>query len=258
MILLLAGTKEGRELASSLVNAGIKVLASAATPYGGALLREIPGVVVKTGRLDAAGLERLLDKHRIKGIVDATHPFAEEITRLARQAAQSGGRPYLRWERPRTPLPESDLLYRVEDWNAVAEMISELQVRRLFLTIGINHLEFIAKHPLLAHCSFTARVAPLPGAVSACLQAGLKPQQIIALQYPGSRELNIALLKHFQAEALVTKESGSQGGVMEKVGAALNLEIPVVLVERPPGDAAISAVSDPEAVISWAKIVAGM
>lgn len=257
MILVLAGTKDGRELAACLVNAGFKVLASAATPYGGALLRETPGVIVKTGSLDAAGLERLLDRHRIKGIVDATHPFAVEISQLAQDAARTSGRPYLRWERPRAALPDSNLLYRVQDWDGVVTKVSELDIGCVFLAVGVNPLPFIVKHPLLSHCFFAARVLPLPGAVSTCLRAGLKPQQIIALQYPGSRELNMTLFEHFQAEALVTKESGPEGGTAEKVAAALDLGIPVVLVERPVTDTAVSTVSDPDAVIRWAKKVEG-
>lgn len=256
MILVLAGTQDGRELAACLVNAGFEVLASAATPYGGALLGETPGVIVKTGSLDAAGLERLLDKHQIKGIVDATHPFAVKISQLAQDAARTSGCPYLRWERPRSALPDSNLIHRVPDWNGVVKKVSDLDVRCVFLAVGVKTLPFIVGHPLLSHCFFTARVLPLPGAVSTCLKVGLKPQQIIALQYPGSRELNMALLEHFQAEALVTKESGPEGGTEAKVTAALDLGIPVVLMERP-ADTALSAVSDQEAVIRWAKQVEG-
>lgn len=136
MILLLAGTKDGRELAADLISAGFSVLASVTTSYGGALLQEIPGVIVKIGRLDAAGMQRLVDEHRIKGILDATHPFAVEISQLAQDAACTSGRPYLRWERPSAALPESSLLYRVQDWDGVAEKISDLQARSVFWLWG--------------------------------------------------------------------------------------------------------------------------
>jgi precorrin-6x reductase len=257
LILLLAGTKDGRELAADLISAGFSVLASVTTSYGGALLQEIPGVIVKIGRLDAAGMQRLVDEHRIKGILDATHPFAVEISQLAQDAACTSGRPYLRWERPSAALPESSLLYRVQDWDGVAEKISDLQARSVFLAVGVNHLAFIVGHPLLSLCSFTARVLPLPEAVSTCLRVGLKPQQIVALQGPGSRELNRALFEHFQADALVTKESGPEGGTVEKVAAALDLKISVVLVERPVADSAGPVVSDKDEVIYWAKQVEG-
>ncbi|HHV35246.1 MAG TPA: precorrin-6A reductase [Syntrophomonadaceae bacterium] len=257
MILLLAGTKDGRELAADLVSAGFRVLASVTTPYGGALLREIPGVIVKIGRLDAAEMQRLVDRHRIKGILDATHPFAAEISQVAENVARSSGRPYLRWERQSAALPESSLLYQVQDWDGVAEKISDLHARSIFLAVGVNNLAFIVGHPLLSHCSFAVRVLPLPGAVSTCLRVGLKPQQIVALQGPGSRELNRTLFEHFQVDALVTKESGPEGGTAEKVRAALDLGIPIVLVERPVSERTDygHVVSDKDAVIRWAEQV---
>ncbi len=257
MILLLAGTKDGRRLAAAIVKAGFRVMASAATPYGGELLREISGVLVHTGRLDAAGLERLAAKHKVKGILDATHPFAVEITRISQEVASSLELPYLCWERQPVKLPDSKLLHRVKTWDGAAVKIKELDARIVFLAVGVNPLPFIVGHPLLSCCRFVARVLPLAGSVSNCLRNGLKPGQIVALQGPGSRELNSALFEHFQAEALVIKESGPEGGTPEKAAAALELGIPVVLVERPTAGADVPTASNIEKVIHWVEQVEG-
>jgi precorrin-6A/cobalt-precorrin-6A reductase len=61
----------------------------------------------------------------------------------------------------------------------------------------------------------------------------LKPSEIIAMQGPFSYELNKALLIDYRASVLVTKESGPVGGTDNKIKAALDLGIPVILMERP-------------------------
>lgn len=252
MILVLAGTKDGRTVAAALAEAGFAVLASAATAYGGELLREVPGIAVHAGALDREALERLVAEHRIKGILDATHPFAEEISRLAREISSAHEIPCLRWERPREELPASGLLHRVADWEEAVSCLVKLEVNRVFLAVGVKALEFLLRHRSLSSCHFTARVLPLPEAINSCVALGLRPEQICALQGPVTRELNQALLEYYQAGALVTKESGPTGGTAAKVAAALALGIPVVLVERPAAAAGLPAVSTVAEVLSWA------
>jgi len=252
LILVLAGTKDGRALAASLAEAGFEVIASAATAYGGELLRDVPGIAVHAGVLDGAGLDQLLTEHGIKGILDATHPFAKEISRLACETASARRIPYLRWERPQEELPASDLLHRVADWEEAVSCLVRLGVSRVFLAVGVKALEFLLRHPSLSSCHFTVRVLPLPEAINSCTALGLRPEQICALQGPVTRELNQALLEYYHAGALVTKESGSTGGTAAKVAAALALEIPVVLVERPAVAAGLPAVSTVAEVLSWA------
>ncbi|BAF59137.1 precorrin-3B methylase and precorrin-6x reductase [Pelotomaculum thermopropionicum SI] len=258
-ILVLAGTKEGRELAAVLAAAGHRVVASAATPYGGALLRET-GLAVREGRLDAAGLQKLIEEEGVKGILDATHPFAGEITRLAREAARASGISYLRWERPPASLPADDpLIRRVRDWEEAAECLAALGKERVFLAVGIKPLPFFLNHPALRRCRFLVRVLPVPGSLRACIQLGLQPEQIVALQGPGTQKFNEALLEEYRAEILVTKESGETGGVGEKIAAARARKIPVIVVERPPdpgGEGERSTVSSREEVLRWADGIA--
>lgn len=259
MLLVLAGTKDGRDLAGILAAEGFRVLASAATAYGGELLQEVPGIAVHVGRLDAEGLNRLVEAYDIKGIVDATHPFAVEISRLAREAAASRRIPCLCWERPPASLckENSQLLHRAADWEGAVRCLAALRAKRLFLAVGVRPLAFFVNHPALRGRHFLVRVLPLPEAVAACRRLGLRPEQICALQGPVTQELNRALLEHFRAEALVTKESGPAGGTGEKVAAALSLGIPVVLVDRPRVESAAPKASTVEEVLRWAAEVEG-
>jgi precorrin-6x reductase len=237
MILVLAGTRDGRGLAAALAAAGWEVLASAATPYGAGLLRTTaPGLAVREGRLDRAAMEELLRSGPVQGLLDATHPFAVEVSRLAREAALSCGVPYLRWERPFTALPDSPLVHVVSGWPEAAEQLAALGARQVFLAVGVKPLKAIINHPALAGCRFTVRVLPVSESLEACRSLGLSPEQIVACQGPGTVKLNEALLDAYGAEAFVVKESGHEGGTADKVRAALNLNTPVVVVGRPVGD----------------------
>lgn len=260
MIFVLAGTREGRELAATLVRAGHRVMASAVTPYGAELLRQIPGVVVWEGALNAEQFAALIKNQGIKGILDATHPFATEITRLAQEAAARCGVPYLRWERPETPLPrDHPLIHLVETWEEAVLKVASLSGRRVFLAVGVKPLSLFLTHTALRGRQFTVRVLPLPESLRVCYQLGLRPDQIVALQGPGTQKMNEALLEEYQTEVLVTKESGDVGGTKEKVAAACALGIPVVVVQRPVtfsgGTANFERASDVDYVCCWAKMV---
>lgn len=245
MILVLAGTGDGRVLAERLVAEGYRVLASAATPYGGEILRSVHGLEVREGALDRGSLLSLVRERGVKGILDATHPFAVEITKLACDVARCCGISYLRWERkPHRVAAEHPLVHPVSSWEEAAQCLAQLGVERVFLAVGVKPLEFLVTHPLLRSCHFIARVLPVPGSLETCCRLGLKPGQIVALQGAGTAKLNEALLDYFSAQAMVTKESGKEGGTAEKIASALARGIPVVLVRRPEAPV-------PDAARSW-------
>lgn len=263
MILVLAGTRDGRDLADALAAAGFEVLASAATSYGAELLHAgAPGLAVREGRLDQMALEGLLQSGQIQGLLDATHPFATAVSRLAIETAQHYGIPYLRWERPLAVLPDSPLVHRVAGWSEAIERLAALGASQIFLAVGVKPLDSIINHSALTGCRFTVRVLPVPESLETCRRLGLGLDRIVACQGPGTVKLNEALLEACGAEAFVIKESGPEGGTAEKVQAALNLHIPVVIVGRPVPDSDVRERPDaellaqvarqPEQVLNWA------
>ncbi len=255
MILVLAGTGEGKELAAGLAAAGFEVLASAATAFGGELLRAVPGIAVREGPLDAAALEELVLEKRVLGILDATHPFAVEISRMAGDVAARCGIPYLRWERGFAPLPSDPLVHCVSGWEEAVECLAGLGVEDVFLAVGMKPLEVFLRHPKLGRCRFTVRVLPVPESVEACRRLGLGIDRIIAMRGPGTRKLNEALLEESGAQALVIKDSGTEGGTLVKIEAALALRIHVVVVQRPLPGLSGEAATSLEDVIRWAEKV---
>ncbi|GAB6180937.1 precorrin-6A reductase [Desulfotomaculum defluvii] len=231
MILVLAGTLEGRKTAALLQTAGFKVLASTVTDYGSQLLLEQGVQQARTGALDRASLKELLGQG-VELLVDATHPFAAEVSMTSIGAAQEVGIPYVRLERPQTNLPVHPLVYACDDLNSSIKKALSLG-RVIFSTLGSKNLPMLIAAAKETGVKVVARILPEPAVVANCLNLGLTPRDMIALQGPCSQELNMALYKQYQSEVIITKDSGNTGGVQEKIGAALELGIPIVIWQRP-------------------------
>ncbi|MHB1042645.1 MAG: precorrin-6A reductase [Eubacteriales bacterium] len=240
MILVLAGTTEGREMIAALSALGRRVTAAALTSYGAEIARSAGAGEVLCGGLAEDSLCALLQSRKFKAVVDCTHPFAVTVTETARQACARHGVPYYRCSRPAAELPAHPLVKKVGDWEEAAGAVAALECRNIFLAIGTRRLDLFVNSPLLRQKRLIARVLPEVGSLAACRSLGLPPRDIVAIQGPCGRELNLALYRHCGAEAVVTKEDGTAGGLEDKVSAALELGLPVIIVSRPREDNGMS------------------
>ena len=230
MIFVAAGTRDGREIAMQLTAQGYDVIASAVSDYGGSLLREA-GVAANARPLNAEDLGAYLREIGAQIFIDATHPYAVQVSQNAMTVCQELHIPYLRYERPATS-QKTGKIYPVESYEAAAAMAATLG-KNIFLTVGSRHLQVFAKHPALKEANLTTRVLPTAAVLAECQDLGFTPGQIIALQGPFSRELNREFYKKYDAQVIVTKDSGKIGGTDTKLEAAADMKIPVVVVCRP-------------------------
>ena len=227
MIFLAAGTADGRALAQELLAAGYQVAASVTSRYGAELLAACDGkLVINEEPLDEAALIRYAASHDVQVIVDASHPYAVNVSKNAMMAAKKLGIPYLRYERSLTEL--SGEIHIVHSYEEAASQSSALG-RRIFLTTGSHNLKAFTTAPALADAVLIARVLPTAEVLALCEALGLTPAQIVALQGALNREL----FRRYQAEVIVTKNSGQVGGTDTKLAAAKELGLPVVLIDRP-------------------------
>ena len=240
-VLLFGGTTEGRELALWLRDAGIPALSHVATDYGEALLRE-EALPAEYGRLDAAEMEHLLRTGDFFAALDATHPFATEVSKNIRAAAAAAGIRYYRILRGEGSASEAEEAEEIEarlrargcyrlfdsqqeaaDWLAKTE-------GSIFLATGSKELKAYAALP---RERLTVRILPGEEALRKAAEAGIRTDHIIAMQGRSSVSLNQALLQQYGAKFLVTKQSGKPGGYLEKLRAAEELGICFVAIRRP-------------------------
>ena len=224
-----AGTTEGRRLVELLVDAPVEVTACVATEYGEALLTPRERLTVSHRRLTEEEMEALLAQERFDLVVDATHPYAAEVTENIARACRGVGVEYLRLLREADALPEGAVYF--PDTEAAVNWLAETE-GNILLTTGSKELAKYAALPGFARRVY-ARVLPMEASLSACRAAGLGPDRIIAMQGPFSREMNAALLEAVSAKYLVTKDTGGTGGFGEKAAAARDAGAVLVVVGRP-------------------------
>jgi len=232
LILVLAGTTEGRKIAAALEKEGHRVIVTTATDYGGELLRKTFSGEIITKSLNSAELLQLIKNRNIDRVIDATHPYALEISNNARQACLKAAVLYERIERATSSDLDVDreMILEVDSFEAATELAATF-TGNIFLTIGSKKLHcFTAR---INPSRLVARILPLSDSLTECLTLGISPANIIAMQGPFDKELNKLLLRRYNAEVLVTKESGMAGGTAEKISAAQSLSIPIILITRP-------------------------
>jgi precorrin-6A/cobalt-precorrin-6A reductase len=252
MILVLAGTSEGREAVKLLLREGLPVMATVTTEYGARLLKEEGLKKVVTGKQSEKSLCDLIKNNGIGLIIDATHPFAVEISSIALKTAQELEVAYVRLEREETPLPESPLIVTSHTLeNAVEEALSIGGT--LFSALGSKHLPYLVKKAKMTGTKIVARVLPTPAVIEGCFNLGLKPEEIIAVKGPFSKDLNKEFFREYGAEVVITKDSGKEGGLQAKLEAALELNIPCIVWKRPNLDYP-HVIHSPEEIVSELRI----
>ncbi len=232
MILVLAGTSEGRLAAASLEKEGFEVIASTATAYGGELLAKDFHGEITARPLSFAEMVRLITEKKIDKVIDATHPYAVEVSSNAVEACRLKGIAYERLERDEETFAEEDGLFRARDVEEAVQLAADVE-GSIFLTTGSSKLESYTAG--LDAERLVVRILPVKESLEKCLSLGISPRNIIAMQGPFDEELNRCLFKHYRASLVITKDSGRAGGTREKIDAARGLGIPVILISRPGG-----------------------
>ena len=221
-----SGTTEGRRFSQKLAAMGAEVTVCVATPLGAEEQGQMAGITVHAGRLLPDAMAALLAGADL--CVDATHPYAVDVTRNIRAAAAQAGVEYRRLLRAQSPLPEGCAVFETA---AQAAAYLAGTAGNVLLATGAKELAaFAALDPARLY----PRVLPTPEGIAACEAANIPHRNIIAMQGPFSLALNVALMQQFGVRYLVTKDGGAAGGFAEKVQAAARTGAQLVVLRRPP------------------------
>ena len=218
-ILILGGTEEARLLAAQLVKLGHEVTTSLAGRTSEPLL---PTGNVRVGGFGGGdGLGNYLLSERFDQIVDATHPYAEEIKRSAVRAAELAGLRLIRLTRPGWAEPHYAFWKHVASAEEAAEVLPK--GARALLTVGHRKLEPYLKR---TDCSFVVRSIEPPER-----ELPVNATSLLA-RPPFFFNGELALLQDQGITHLICKNSG--GAQTEaKLQAALRLRLPVFMIARP-------------------------
>jgi precorrin-6A/cobalt-precorrin-6A reductase len=174
-------------------------------------------------------------------VVDATHPFAAQMSANAEQACSSTSVPRVRLQRPAWIEQDGDRWHRVPDLDAAAGALADLGARRVLLTTGRQELQPFAG---LTSTWFLVRAVDAPD------PQPLPDAEVLLDRGPFTFDAELGLLRDYGIDALLTKDSGG-AATAPKMEAARTLAIPVIVVDRPsppPGP----LVTDAAAAATWA------
>jgi precorrin-6A/cobalt-precorrin-6A reductase len=221
-LLVLGGTTEAAALADALAQrAGIFAVVSLAgrTPHPAP--SPLPQRIGGFGGAD--GLRTWLKAERIGAVVDATHPFAAQMSRHAAEACGAAGVPLLAFSRPPWRRRRGDDWIEVASTEAAATALGP-KPRRVFLTLGRGQLAAFAAAPW--H-HYLVRAISAPSDVDA-----LPVHRLLLSRGPYRLADEQALMRNEGVEIVVSKNSGG-AATYAKVEAARHLGLPVVMIRRP-------------------------
>ncbi len=244
-----------------------------ATDYGAGLLPTEKHLAVNVGRLNAEEMaerfitanslfrsltmgesKSVIDKHPINDdflekisedraesvlVIDATHPYAAEVTENIYKACRASGVRCLRIVRPEadSDTDNSDFLYfenlkKAVQWlNSTFENFPEKR-KHILITTGSKEIqEYTAIPDFEEYCY--VRALPTPEVLEKCMALGFRRDRLILMQGPFSVDMNLAQLRYASAGYIVTKDSGEIGGFPGKCDAAIELGVKILVIGRP-------------------------
>lgn len=218
--LILGGIADASQLAAEIARARIDAVYS----YGGRTRapadQPLPTRIGGFGGVN--GLADYIRREDITHVIDATHPFAAEMSRNAVEACAQTGTPLIALERSPWTRARGDNWIETADVDAAVAALPELPTK-VFLAIGRQHIAPFATKP---QHGYTLRFvdppeAPLPFVADVIVSRG-----------PFTLEGELEMMRTRGIAWIVARNSGGDGA-RAKIDAARMLDLPVIMISRP-------------------------
>lgn len=222
MIWIIGGTTETHELVEKLKGKRDYII-TVATESGKEVLGDERVVV---SRLSKEDMIKFIMDNNITTLIDMSHPYAVEVSKNAKEAANNCGIEYIRYLRESADLKGAIVFSNMEECMDFLKGIKG----NVFFTTGSKNIKDFEK--VRGENSFIYRVLPSLESIEECVKNGLKLQDIVAILGPVSCELNEGMFKEYKSEYVVMKDSGIKGGTREKILACRKLGITPLVIGR--------------------------
>lgn len=239
MIWIIAGTSEARQLIDRISDLNSYV-ATVATEDGREFIRTNNLLV---GRMNYEQMIVFAGTNDISLIVDMTHPYARAVSENAKKVAKKLKLKYIRYARHKTDI-SSNSIY-LKGLKEAYGYISKLN-GTLFFTTGSKNIEDFER--IRASNRFVYRVLPALESIKKCSDCNISLKNIVAMLGPFSEEHNKSIFKEYKADYVVMKDSGVNGGSLEKIKACDALGIVPIIIGRDQEDG-ISSLDKIESII---------
>ena len=234
-VFLLGGTKDSINIIEHIKkNYDAHILTTTTTEYGARLANEGGSDETIARPLLKDEIIKIIKENDFEILIDATHPFAEHITQTSASISNELNLPYIRFERPSTDLSNVNTsnIHYVKSFTEAGQLIQdEYQTGNVLHFAGANTMNDILKYVPVER--FYPRILKVESSIEKCEKLGVDPDHIIPMKGAASIEENIELIEKYDATVMITKESGEIGGVIEKIQAANEQDVAVIMIQRP-------------------------
>lgn len=223
MIWIIGGTSESRRLIDRIKDLDSYIV-TVATESGEEFIENIK---CYTGRMDYAGMLEFVSKNCISLIVDLSHPYAKVVTENAKKVAGEKNIGYIRYTRKKV-VPNSKGIY-LKNYEEAYDYIAKIN-GTVFFTTGSKNIGDFEK--VRGENRFIYRILPALESIKICRKHDIKLKDIIAVLGPFSVEYNKAMFKEYGVDYVVMKDSGEEGGTLDKIRACEELGIIPIIIGR--------------------------
>lgn len=222
MILIFGGTTEGRMVAKVLDESGATYFYST---RGDLQDIQLAHGIRLTGGMDVTQMTAYCQQHDIRLLVDAAHPFAEALHRNVVELARIIRVPLIRYDRIYPP-HDSDLVW-CQDYDDAMRQLAKQGIDRLLALTGVNTIAKLQPYWQEHECWF--RILNRGTSEQLARKAGFPSDHLVYYQ----QDDTATLLQQLHPQAIITKESGTSGGFVEKIEAAREAGVKAFVVMRP-------------------------
>ena len=234
-IFLLGGTKDSINIIQHIKkNYDAYIMTTTTTEYGARLAMEGGSDDTIARPLPKDEIIKILTDEGFDILIDATHPFAAHITQTSAGIARELKIPYIRFERPTTNLENIDTshIHYVNSFDDAGKLIAgKFSQGNVLHFAGANTMADIVKYVPVER--FYPRILKVENSIRKCDELGIDSSHIIPMTGAATLEENIDLIEKYDASVMITKESGEIGGVVEKIEAANQKDIAIIMIQRP-------------------------
>ena len=223
MIWIIGGTSEARIIGDK-INDLTNYVISIATPSGQDFF-DAENLYI--GRMSYEEMIVFARERKVTLIVDLTHPYARIVTENGVKVAEELNIEYIRYVRKKTEI-NSKLIY-LSSYEEAYEYLTTIKGTVFFTTGSKNISEF---EKIKSDNRFIYRILPALESLEICRKYNIHMRDIIAILGPFSKEYNKIMLKEYNSDYCIMKDSGMQGGTIEKLQACEELGIIPIIIGR--------------------------
>ena len=232
LIIVFSGTSDSVEIIKLLLENKYSIIACVATDEGEKMLSTINNIIIKNSRLDENNMINFFKDKKIFSVVDASHPYAENVSKIAMNVCKLFNINYIRYERPSEfSINYYDKSILVESYKEAVDYINNMK-GNVLITTGVNYINEYKRIFDFDKRVFV-RILNNMNSFNRVKSIGLGNNNIISGDGRYTLQDNIDIIKKYNINILITKDTGKAGGFIEKMEACNFMNIFIIIIRRP-------------------------